>query len=140
MYRELRFLGPGDPDHLDPASAHHIRPGQLVRALRRQLYAVPATRDATGPEACFQPVPDVARGFPAVSPDLRTCTVELRDDVFWDTRPPRPVTAADFVRGIGRLADPAVGGDGRTYFSETLRGMREYCADFDAAFGDTGPT
>src|SRR5258708_11581811 len=35
----LRFLGPGDPDHLDAASAYHARSGQIMRALTRQLFS-----------------------------------------------------------------------------------------------------
>jgi len=150
--RDLHFLGPGDPDHLDPASPYHIRHGQLLRALSRQLYAYPSTRDVADRTAgtvadtdeAFLPVPDVARGLPvladgSLSRDLRTYTIALRDDVFWDTRPPRPVTADDFVRGISRLANPSVGGDARTYFAETVRGMREYCDAFDATFDGASP-
>jgi peptide/nickel transport system substrate-binding protein len=134
--RILRLLGPGDPDHLDPASAYHIRPGQLLRVLSRQLFACRPTRDAPHPSQMFAPVPDVARALPgpedgSLSTDQRTFTIRLRPDVWWDSTPPRTVTARDFVRGFKRLADPRIGG-GRDFFAETVRGMGRYCATFDS--------
>jgi peptide/nickel transport system substrate-binding protein len=138
--RVLRLLGPGDPDHLDPASPYYVRPGQLLRAVSRQLFACPATRNAADPSSVFIPVPDAAAGLPALSEDRLTYRIALRTDVWWDSTPPRRVTAHDFVRGFKRIADPRTGGDARDFFIATVRGMRAYCEAFDAELSDRPAT
>ncbi|MBW4722048.1 ABC transporter substrate-binding protein [Saccharothrix obliqua] len=127
--RTLTFLGPGDPDHLDPHSGHHVRPGQLLRVVSRQLFAVPAVVDVAEPDQVFVPVPDVAEAVPTqdnggLSADLLTCVVRLRPGVRWDTEPPREVTAHDFARGLARMADPAYAGDVGRFYTDVVREVR----------------
>jgi peptide/nickel transport system substrate-binding protein len=125
----LRFLGPGQPRHDDPAAAYTIRPGQLLRLLTRQLYAYPAWGS--------QPVPDVALKLSTVD-DGRTYRIRLRDGVFWDAQGAREMNAGDFVRGIKRVAHPAAA-HMRDSFIATIEGMGEYCAAYDRAFGHWQP-
>lgn len=141
----LRLLGPGGVDHLDTASAYYATSGQVLRALTRQLFAYPASADLSDPNRSFTPVADIAAEVPTarndgISPDGLTYTVRLRPDVLWDTTPPRPVTAVDFVRGLKRLGNPVTGAGAIQYFTSTIVGMREYCEAYRAAFVDRTPT
>jgi peptide/nickel transport system substrate-binding protein len=136
----LSFRGPGEPDHLDPAGPYTLRTGQLLRVLTRQLFAYRAADegDAT------VPVPDVALQVPTLangglSEDGRTYRLRLRRGVFWDAQGAREMVAADFVRGLKRVAHPTAG-PARRYFTDTIAGMGEYCAAYDAAFGGRQPT
>jgi peptide/nickel transport system substrate-binding protein len=128
----LRFLGPGDPDHLDAATAFHVRPGQVLRVLTRQLFAYPAAGHVADARQAFAPLPDMAAEMPAVSGDGLVHTIRVRPGVLWDSTPPREVTAHDFVRGLKRLADPAIAAGARPYFTDAIAGMRDYCDAHDA--------
>jgi len=135
----LRFRGPGGPDHLDTSSAYYATSGQILRALTRQLFAYPASHDLSDPFECFTPAPDVAKEVPTVgngglSADGLIYTIRLRDDVYWDTVPPREVTAADFARGLKRLANPVCGAGARHYYTSTILGMDAYCEAYEAEF------
>jgi peptide/nickel transport system substrate-binding protein len=141
----LRLLGPGGVDHLDTASAYYATSGQVLRALTRQLFAYPASSDLSDPQRSFTPVADIAAVVPTrrnrgISEDGLTYTVYLRPDVHWDTTPPRAVTAHDFVRGFKRLGNPVTGAGAIGYFTSTIRGMREYCETYLAAFAGKEPT
>lgn len=137
----LCFLGPGDPNHLlDPTSAYHVRRGQVQRAITRQLFAYPAVQDVSDPHQAFRPAPDVAVEIPSeanggLSADRLDYTIRLRGGVWWNSRPTRELVAQDFVRGLKRLANPAVSGDARGYFTSTIRGMVGYCDAYDESFG-----
>lgn len=130
----LRVVGSSDVEHLDLASAESVGARGLDRTFARTLFG---TR-ASNVFAETVPVrPDVAERLPTranggVSADGLTYTVRLRGDVLWDTRPPRPVTAADFVRGFKRLCNPAAPSAGKGYFVSTLRGMDTYCQGYTA--------
>ncbi len=114
--------------------AQALRSGHVLRLLTRRL---------------FHPVgdgvlPDLARTIPTVhnggiSADLRTYRICLRPGVFWDAQQPRQVTAGDVVRGLKRIAHPTAA-HARGYLTETIEGMRAYCAAYDAAFADGGAT
>jgi peptide/nickel transport system substrate-binding protein len=141
----LRFLGPGDPDHLHIASAYYIRFSQVLRALTRQLFAYPASGDLSDPYKAFAPAPDVATELPTeanggLSEDRLVYTIRLRTGVHWDTTPPREVTAQDFIRGLKRIANPVAGAGARHYFTSTILGMQEYCDAYDEAFEGKRPT
>jgi peptide/nickel transport system substrate-binding protein len=141
----LRFLGPGGADHLDTASAYYATSGQILRALTRQLFAYPASKDLSDPQRAFVPAPDVATEIPTeanggLSKDRRGYTIRLRTGVCWDTTPPREVTAQDFIRGLKRIANPVVGAGARHYFTSTILGMQEYCDTYDKAFAGKPPT
>lgn len=139
----VTFLGPDDPDHLDPAGLYTIRTGQLLRLVSRRLFGYPAATECADAAAAFVPTPDVATAEPTVangglSADRRTYRFELRPGVLWDAQRAREVTAADFIRGLKRVAySPSL----RHYLTETIGGMREYCQAYDAVRDDlpTGP-
>ncbi|WP_245627603.1 ABC transporter substrate-binding protein [Actinomadura oligospora] len=128
----LRVVGSSDVEHLDPASAESVGARGLGRTFARTLFGTIASNVF----AETVPVrPDVAERLPTranggVSADGLTYTVRLRGGVLWDTAPPRPVTAPDFVRGFKRLCNPAVPSAGTGYFTSTLRGMDAYCRGY----------
>ncbi|WP_433475512.1 ABC transporter substrate-binding protein [Spirillospora sp. CA-142024] len=128
----LRVVGSSDVEHLDPASVSSVGAYGLVRTFARTLFGTRASND-------FQetvPVrPDVAARIPTrengdVAKNRRTYTVRLREGVRWNTSPPRPVTAHDFVRGFERLCNPSSPSAGKGYFVSTLTGMDEFCRGF----------
>ncbi|MFA1546354.1 ABC transporter substrate-binding protein [Actinomadura chokoriensis] len=128
----LRVVGSSDVEHLDPASVSSVGAYGLARTFARTLFGTRASND-------FQetvPVrPDVAERLPTrenggISKDRRTYTVRLREGVQWNTTPPRPVTAHDFVRGFGRLCNPAAPSMGKGYFISTLKGMEAFCRGY----------
>ena len=128
----LRIVGSSDVEHLDPASVASVGAYGLARTFARTLFGTRASND-------FQetiPVrPDMATRIPTrengdIGKDRRTYTVHLRKGVQWDTSPPRPVTAHDFVRGFERLCNPASPSAGKGYFISTLKGMEEFCEGF----------
>jgi peptide/nickel transport system substrate-binding protein len=141
----LHMYGPGGPDHMDTASAYYATSGQILRALTRQLFAYPASKDLSDPKQAFTPMPDMATEIPALengglSKDRLVYTIRLRSGVLWDSTPPREVTAQDFVRGLKRLANPVAGAGARHFFTSTIVGMSEYCEAYDRAFAGKRPT
>jgi peptide/nickel transport system substrate-binding protein len=123
----LRYYGPGGMDHVDPACAYYAFSHQITRLFTRQLFGYRTTLD----ESALVPVPDVAADVPTVangglSADGRHYQIELRPGVMWDTDPPRPVTASDFVRGFKRMCNPIAGSGAIAYFTSTIRGMAEF--------------
>src|SRR4051812_35516956 len=97
-------------DHVDPASSYYALSGQIIRLFARQLFTYPPERDLRSPRA-ITPTPDVATAIPThanggLSADGATYTITLRQGVFWNTSPPRAVTAHDFVRGFKRMCCP----------------------------------
>jgi len=128
----LRIIGSSDVEHLDPSSVASVGAYGLARTFARTLFGTRASND-------FQetlPVrPDAAERVPTrenggVTKDRRTYTVRLREGVRWNTKPPRPVTAQDFVRGFERLCNPAAPSAGKGYFISTLKGMDEFCRGY----------
>ncbi|GIJ34835.1 ABC transporter substrate-binding protein [Micromonospora sediminimaris] len=137
----LRFYGPGGLDHLDPAAAYYAFSHQVIRLFARQLFSYPTTEDARA----LVPVPDVAAELPTVanggrSADGRSYTLRLRDGVYWDTSPQRAVTAADFVRGFKRMANPVAGAGALAYYTSTIAGMGQFVAGYRARFAGRTPT
>ncbi|SNT21645.1 peptide/nickel transport system substrate-binding protein [Actinomadura meyerae] len=128
----LRIVGSSDVEHLDPASVSSVGAYGLTRTFARTLFGTRASND-------FQetvPVrPDVAERVPTrengdIGKDRRSYTVRLRTGVLWNTDPPRPVTAHDFVRGFERLCNPAAPSSGKGYFVSTIKGMDEFCRGY----------
>jgi peptide/nickel transport system substrate-binding protein len=128
----LKVVGSSDVDHLDTASGYTLVSGLLTRQYARTLFNVGGAgnfADATRIRA------DVATELPTtgnggVSPDGRTYTIRLRSGVRWNTPTPREVSAADFVRGIERLCNPAQPSGGIGYYTSTIEGMDSFCAGF----------
>jgi peptide/nickel transport system substrate-binding protein len=133
----LRLYGPGGGDQLDPAAATSAAARQILRLTTRQLFTYQAEPDLRDWRA-IAPVPDLAVDIPSTyNAGLGTShlcyVVHLRRGVYWDTEPAREVTAHDVVRGIKRLASPTLRQPALPYFTSTIRGMAEYCAEFAAA-------
>ncbi|MFI0356582.1 ABC transporter substrate-binding protein [Actinomadura sp. 9N407] len=134
----LRVVGSSDVEHLDTASANSVGAYGLTRIFARPLFGTKASNnfDETIPLR-----PDMAAEIPTkenggVSKNGRTYTVRLREGVQWNTEPPRPVVAGDFVRGFKRLCNPASPSSGKGYYISTIKGMAAYCEgyeDVDAA-------
>ena len=72
--------------------------------------------------------------MPVVSDNGLKQTVTIRSGVMWNTNPPRPVTAADVVRGIKRACNPSpVSFGGMADFEATIKGLSAFCAGYPAA-------
>lgn len=123
----LRVVGSGDVDHLDPSSSYTVIAYNLGRTWTRQLVTYPA---GGGISVAGAVVPDVAAALPEVSDDGKTYTFTLRPDVMWNTSPPRPIVAADFERGLKRLANPVQPSGGISYYTQTIDGFQEFFTAF----------
>jgi len=136
----LRYFGPGGMDHLDPSCAYYALSHQIIRLFARQLFGYPTRVDHAG----LIPAPDVAVRIPApgneLSADRRTYTIELRPGVYWDTHPPREVTAADFVRGLKRMCNPVAGAGALPFYTSTIKGMADFAAGYGEALSGRHPT
>jgi peptide/nickel transport system substrate-binding protein len=140
----LRLYGPGSMDHVDPACAYYMLGGQILRLFARQLFTYAPIRSLRDWRA-VTPVPDIATEIPStynagLSASHKVYTVRLRPDVIWDTNPPRPVTAQDFIRGFKRMCNPVMGAGGIRYYTSTIRGMAEYCAAYAESVPDREAT
>ncbi|MGI5324584.1 ABC transporter substrate-binding protein [Actinomadura nitritigenes] len=130
--RTLRIVGSSDVEHLDTASVASVGGYGLVRTFARTLFATRASNDFAETLAVQA---DAAARLPSrengdVGKDGRTYTIRLRDGVMWDSSPPRPVTAQDFVRGFQRLCNPASPSAGKGYYISTIKGMDGFCRGF----------
>ncbi|WP_062349040.1 ABC transporter substrate-binding protein [Herbidospora yilanensis] len=123
----LRVVGSGDVDHLDPSSSYTVVAYNLGRTWTRQLVTYPAGSDIS---VAGTVVADVAAALPKVSDDGKTYTFTLRPDVMWNTSPPRPIVAADFERGLKRLANPVQPSGGISYYTQTIEGFQEFFTAF----------
>jgi peptide/nickel transport system substrate-binding protein len=81
-------------------------------------------------------VPDAAAELPAVATAM---VVRLRTGRRWGAQQPRPLVAADFVRGIKRIAYPDAR-PGRRVLADLIEGLGDYCAAYDAQFSGSVPT
>lgn len=128
----LRVVGSSDVSHLDTAAANSVGAYGLNRTYARTLLGTKASNDfsETLPVRADMAVQVPSRENGGISEDGRTYTLRLREGVLWNTRPPRPVTAEDFVRGFKRLCNPAAPAPGRGYYTSTIRGMDEFCRGF----------
>jgi peptide/nickel transport system substrate-binding protein len=137
----LRYFGPGGMDHVDPACAYYAFSHQILRLFTRQLFSYRTALD----ESALVPVPDVAAGTPTVaggglSPDGLRYRIRLRPGVQWDTDPPRPVTAGDFIRGFKRMCNPVAGAGAIAYYTSTIQGVAEFTEGYRRAFAGRSPS
>jgi peptide/nickel transport system substrate-binding protein len=135
----LKLVAASGPDHIDPVPAYYTADYILERAYARQLLSYPVVPDRTayspGWNADITPVADVATAVPTVANGGitnagRTYTFHIRPGVDWNTSPVRSVVAQDFLREFKAFCNPAPGGfvGNLSYFTETIKGMRAYCA------------
>lgn len=131
----LKVVGSADVDHLDTASGYTTISSMLSRNFARTLFSF---KGADTFDEAIKVRPDAAAEIPTtgnggLSKDGRTYTIKIRQGVQWNTQPPREVTAADYVRGIKRVCNPAKPSGGKAYYSETIVGMDAFCKGFDKA-------
>ena len=125
----LTLAGVGDIDFLDPTAGYNTDTHTEERAWTRQLFSYPASTSTTSVDT---PVPDVASVIPTVqnggiTNGGKTYTIHLRSGVMWNSAPPRPVTAGDFVRSFRRMCNPVAPVGAPGYFTSTIVGMSAYC-------------
>ncbi|REF01006.1 ABC transporter substrate-binding protein [Thermomonospora umbrina] len=133
----LRVVGSADPDHVDTAGGYSTISSILSRQYARTLFGFKASNDF---DEAIEVRADVAAAVPTrqnggISEDRRTYTIRLRPGVRWNTRPPREVTAEDFVRGIKRLCNPAQPSGAISYYTATIQGMEAYCEGYEKVDG-----
>jgi peptide/nickel transport system substrate-binding protein len=126
----LNMVGISDVDYMDYDTAYYTTDIMVQqRLMLRTLYGWPAI-----PGHNITPAPDLAAGMPVVSDNGLKQTVTIRSGVMWNTSPPRPVTAADVVRGIKRACNPSpVAFGGMADFETTIQGLSAFCAGYPAA-------
>jgi peptide/nickel transport system substrate-binding protein len=126
----LNVVGISDVDYMDYDVGYYTTDYMVMRLFLRQLYSWAAVPNQSN----FQPQPDMATGMPVLSDHGLKATVTLRSGIMWNTSPPRPVTAADVVRGIKRACNPSpVSFGGMADFEATIKGLSQYCAGYPAA-------
>jgi ABC-type transport system substrate-binding protein len=126
----LTLAGVGDVDFLDPTAGYNTDTHTEERAWTRQLFTYPASKD---PNTVNTVAADVAAVVPTeqnggITSGGATYTIHLRDGVMWNSNPPRPVTAQDFVRSFKRMCNPVAPVGAPSYFNSTIQGMAAYCA------------
>jgi peptide/nickel transport system substrate-binding protein len=121
----LNVLTSTDTDYLDPNVTYYSFGYQMVHPWSRGLYAY---QNEEGHQTDV--IPDLATDAPEVSSDGKTVTVTLRDGVFWNTSPKRPVTADDAVRGIKTACNPAQPFGGLPNFDFLIEGYQDFCKGF----------
>jgi peptide/nickel transport system substrate-binding protein len=125
----LNMVGVSDVDYMDYDIGYYTTDYQVLRLTLRQLYSWPAAPNHNN----IVPAPDMATGMPTVTDNGLKESVTLRSGMMWNTNPPRPVTAADVVRGIKRACNPSpVSFGGMADFEGTIKGLSEYCAGYPA--------
>jgi ABC-type transport system substrate-binding protein len=129
----LKIVGAGDVDHLDPAAAYTTVANALARAWSRQLVSYKSSNNY---EESITLTADLAEQVPSaenggVSADGKTYTFKLRSGPMWNTKPPRPIVAGDFERGLKRLCNPAEPSGGVTYYKSTIAGFTDFCSGFE---------
>ena len=97
LQKEITIAINMSPVTMDPQMVSDVATGEIVRYLTSTLYKLDENNT---------PVPGIAESY-EMSEDCLTVTFHLRDDVLWSNG--EPVTADDFVCGLERLADPALG-------------------------------
>lgn len=140
----LRLYGPGVLDQLDPVCCPRFPIDQVVRLFARQLFTYRTQTDLRNWQA-VAPAPDLATAIPSIynagtGASHTSYVVHLRPDVCWDSDPKRPVTTHDVVRGFKRMGNPLRRSALLSYFTDTIRGMAEFCDDYAAAFAGTEPS
>jgi ABC-type transport system substrate-binding protein len=91
-FRVAFFVQPGGIGSIDPALPATPWKTRLLRPACAQLLAFPGPR------------PELAVGYPKISPDRRTYTFRIKQDVFFNTG--ERVTARSFARAIERFFSP----------------------------------
>jgi peptide/nickel transport system substrate-binding protein len=109
----LKLISSGDVDSVDPGQTYYSYGWQILGAVHRTLYSVPANSTKT--------VPDLAAAMPKISADGRTVTIPIKRGVRFGTPVNREVTAADVKYAIERtFASSVPNGYVYTYFADLV--------------------
>jgi ABC-type oligopeptide transport system substrate-binding subunit len=112
----LRISSPIDLDSVDPAIGYLGITWMLEFATCAKLYNYP---DKPGPAGAIV-IPEVAAGFPKISRDGRTQTIQLTRSFRFHTG--ARVTAANFVAAFNRDANPKLQSPATNYLHEIVGG------------------
>jgi peptide/nickel transport system substrate-binding protein len=126
----LDMLGVGDVDFMDPNVSYYSGGYLGLRLWSRQLVTYPAIAGKATtvvPDLATQ-LPTVANG--GVSKDGLTYKFTIRTGAMWNTTPARQVTAADMVRGMKRVCNPAQPFGGLPDFQTLIVGLDAYCTAY----------
>ncbi|MBX8692450.1 ABC transporter substrate-binding protein, partial [Mycobacterium sp. 20091114027_K0903767] len=123
----LQIASVGDVDALDPLIAYSAESWQVIRATTRQLVTYPGNKESIGKDT--EVVPDLAESWD-VSPDGKTYTFHLRDNINFSGATTRPITAQDFVYAVKRFPDPNAQVSAITYYNALFAGFKEYADEF----------
>lgn len=132
----LKVASVGDVDALDPLIAYSAESWQVIRATTRQLVTYAGNKESIGADT--EVVPDLAESWD-ISPDRKTYTFHLRDDINFSGASTRPITAQDFVYAVKRFPDPNAQVSAITYYNALFEGFTEYSDEFaKVPTGDLG--
>jgi len=120
----LNIVGQGDVDSMDTANGYYDTTYTAYRAFVRTLYTYASAPTFSGQ---VNAVPDLATALPVVTNSGKTYTITIRQGAMWNTTPPRQVTAADEIRGIMRLCNPASPAGAIAYYTATIVGFNDFC-------------
>ncbi|MCV7287049.1 ABC transporter substrate-binding protein [Mycolicibacterium wolinskyi] len=123
----LHIASVGDVDALDPLIAYSAESWQVIRATTRQLVTYAGNKESIGEDT--EVVPDLAESWD-ISPDRRTYTFHLRDNINFSGASTRPITAQDFVYAVKRFPDPNAQVSAITYYNALFEGFKEYSDEF----------
>ena len=90
----LKLISSGDVDSVDPGQTYYSYGWQILTAVHRTLYSIPANSTNT--------VPDLAAGAPTISGDGKTVTVKIKRGIRYSPPVNREVTSADVKYAIER--------------------------------------
>ena len=109
----LKLISAGDVDSVDPGQTYYAFGWQILHAVHRTLYSIPANSTRT--------VPDLAAGPPRISGDGKTITVRIKRGIRFGPPVNREVTAADVKYAIERSFSVSVtNGYVSLYFSDLV--------------------
>lgn len=97
----LKVVTNEDSSHLDPGLSYFVIDYEFIYATQRPLYSYKPNDQTT-------PVPDLAAGPPAISPDNKTITIHIRPGIHYSPPVNREVTSADVAYAIERGFNPHV--------------------------------
>ncbi|ORA39925.1 ABC transporter substrate-binding protein [Mycobacterium aquaticum] len=123
----LHVASVGDVDALDPLIAYSAEAWQVIRATTRQLVTYAGNKESIGKDTAV--VPDLAKSWD-ISPDRKTYTFHLRDNINFSGASSRPITAQDFVYAVKRFPDPNAQVSAITYYNALFEGFKEYSDEF----------
>jgi oligopeptide transport system substrate-binding protein len=110
----FRYSLDTDIDYVDPALAYYTISWQIEYASHAMLMSYP---DAPAPRGS-RLVPEVSRGFPAISKDGKTYTFTLKNGFRFNNG--RPVTAANYAAAINRNLNPRMASPAQPFVEDIV--------------------